>query len=213
VTSRYPQRITLFRVLAVAAALLLTAGSGLPATPVLFVYDGEQTEPGALTSAEAVLVFDQVIRPSKPERGGHARGGYDDRSNLARASAGPSGDGSAPQAIAGADDAASIISRTAQGQSARGAQALQGYLSPAERAAFAANPSGGSRFLGQGVHRATRDALDEAFPGRFIYRTRGIDFVDTWTGGMIELTTPGQVASHMARPGYRGASYAPYWLP
>jgi hypothetical protein len=85
-------------------------------------------------------------------------------------------------------------------------------MSRAERLAFEANPAGGSRFLGQAVHRATRDALEEQFPGRFIYRTRGIDFVDTWTGEMIELTT-GQVASHMARPGYQGASYAHYWLP
>jgi hypothetical protein len=86
-------------------------------------------------------------------------------------------------------------------------------MSRAERLAFEANPAGGSRFLGQAVHRATRDALEEQFPGRFIYRTRGIDFVDTSTGEMIELTTPSQVASHMARPGYRGASYATYWLP
>lgn len=112
-----------------------------------------------------------------------------------------------------ADDAASIISRTAQRQSARGVEGLRGFLSASERAAFEANPAGGSRFLGQAVHRATRDALDEAFPGRFIYRMRGVDFVDTWTEEMIELTTPGQVASHMARPGYRGASYATYRLP
>jgi hypothetical protein len=56
--------------------------------------------------------------------------------------------------------------------------------------------------LGQAVHRATADALDQAHPGRFIYRTRGIDFVDTTTGEALELTTPGEVGAHLARPGY-----------
>jgi hypothetical protein len=79
--------------------------------------------------------------------------------------------------------------------------------------AYERDPVGGSRFLGQAVHRATDEALSEQYPGRFIYRTLGPDFVDTTNGEMIELTTPGQVASHMIRPGYEGVHYAVYELP
>ena len=66
--------------------------------------------------------------------------------------------------------------------------------------------------LGQAVHRATADALDQAYPGRFIYRTRGIDFVDTTTGEALELTTPGEVAVHEARYGI-GVAMCTYVLP
>ena len=127
------------------------------------------------------------------------------------------GSGEATAAVRAEESAVSIIERTAQEQAARGVQALKGSLSPREIAAFDANPEAGSRYLGQAVHRATRDALAQEFPDRFWYRNRGIDFVDKWTGEMIELTTPGQRASHIARPGYAGAGYAHYqlmpWIP
>lgn len=41
-------------------------------------------------------------------------------------------------------------------------------------------------------------AMDQEFPGRFLYAIRGPDFVDTEAGEMLELTTPGQVAEHLA---------------
>lgn len=65
----------------------------------------------------------------------------------------------------------------------------------------------------QAVHRATARELERKYPGRFVYRTRGIDFLDTKTGNLVELTTQRQVASHMARPGYQNAEYAIYALP
>lgn len=118
-----------------------------------------------------------------------------------------------PVAVEAQESAASIISRTAQAQSARGVEALKSYLSRAEQAAFEGDPSRGSRFLGQAVHRATTTALRAEFPGRFIYQTHGPDFIDTATGEVLELTTPGQVLAHMARAGYEGISYSTYVLP
>jgi hypothetical protein len=76
---------------------------------------------------------------------------------------------------------------------------LLGFLTPRETTAYLSNTAGGSRFLGQAVHRATDQSLQATNPGRFIYSTRGPDFVDTLTGEIIELTTPGQVAPHALR--------------
>jgi hypothetical protein len=78
-------------------------------------------------------------------------------------------------------------------------------MTEGERAAYVANPAKGSRFVGTAVHRATRDALAERFPGRFQYRTRGPDFLNRLTGREIELTTPAAKAAHAARPGYQNA--------
>ena len=109
----------------------------------------------------------------------------------------------APEA---APQAQEIIQSTARAQAARGVDALKGWLSGPERAAMEANPGLTSRMLGQAVHRSTADALEQAYPGRFLYRTRGPDFVDTTTGEILELITPGDVGSHLARPGYGGAT-------
>lgn len=65
-----------------------------------------------------------------------------------------------------------------------------------------ADPALTSRMLGQAVHRSTARELDRTNPGRFEYSTRGPDFVDRTTGEMLELTTPGEVGKHLARPGY-----------
>jgi hypothetical protein len=80
-------------------------------------------------------------------------------------------------------------------------------------AAYDKAPLRGSRFIGQAEHRATAGALENRYPGRFEYHGRGVDFTDHWTSTMIELTTASQKASHTARPGYAGASYAIYRLP
>jgi RHS repeat-associated protein len=98
------------------------------------------------------------------------------------------------------DDAEAIIASVAQQQVQRGTQHLLGQLSAAERAAFLANPAGGSRFIGTAVHKATARALENAYPGRFNYHpTRSFDFIDLSTGQAIELTTVRGVASHANR--------------
>jgi hypothetical protein len=112
-----------------------------------------------------------------------------------------------------APSAQEIIQSTARAQSARGVEALKGSLSSGERAAMEADSGLASRMLGQGVHRSTANALDKAYPGRFWYRTRGPDFVDRTTGEMLELTTPGEVGKHFARPGYSNVTMCTYTLP
>jgi RHS repeat-associated protein len=123
------------------------------------------------------------------------------------------GGGGAGGARHAADDGASIVSHTAQREANQGVAYLRGFMSRAERNAFDANPQRGSWFQGQAVHRATAQAVEKQYPGRFRYSTRGPDFFDTPTGDLIELTTPGQLPSHAARPGYEAASYATYVLP
>jgi hypothetical protein len=58
------------------------------------------------------------------------------------------------------DDAPTIISRVAQEQSDKGVSYLLRFLSPDQQAAYLANPTGGSRWLGTAVHLATRDELN-----------------------------------------------------
>jgi len=86
-------------------------------------------------------------------------------------------------------------------------------MSNKEWAAYSSNPAGGSRFLGTAVHRATVETLEMAYPERFIYNRVGPDFIDTVTGEVIELTTPGQVGAHMAKPLYSGVTFSTYTLP
>jgi hypothetical protein len=109
--------------------------------------------------------------------------------------------------------AADIISSIAQQQANLGVNGLSEYMSDGQLAAYLANPAAGSRFLGTAVHDATADVLGSAYPGRFVYSTIGPDFTDMTTGELIELTTPGQVASHLARPGYNGVTISTYTLP
>ena len=40
-----------------------------------------------------------------------------------------------------------------------------------------------------------------------------VPFVDRTTGEMLELTTPGQVGAHLARPGYANVTMCTYVLP
>ncbi len=94
---------------------------------------------------------------------------------------------------------AEIVGMTARGVASNGPPHLFSYLSDAEQLAYLANPERGSRFLGQAVHRGTAAQLERIHPGRFQYSTRGPDFVDTVTGELIELTTPGSVSRHLER--------------
>jgi RHS repeat-associated protein len=102
---------------------------------------------------------------------------------------------SRPAIAAGTD----LVQATAAREAAGGIDYLLGFLTPRETTAYLSNTAGGSRFLGQAVHRATDQSLQATNPGRFIYSTRGPDFVDTLTGEIIELTTPGRVAPHALR--------------
>jgi hypothetical protein len=87
------------------------------------------------------------------------------------------------------------------------------FMSEREWIAYSLNPAGGGRFLGTAVHKATAETLEMAYPERFIYNRVGPDFIDTVTGKGIELTTPGQVGAHMAKPAYGGVTFATYTLP
>jgi hypothetical protein len=123
---------------------------------------------------------------------------------------------SVPRTALGAEETAqSIISRVAQQQANLGAEGLRdaGYLSRAQWAAYTADPAAGGRFLGTAVHESTAASLQELYPGRFLYNRVGPDFWDTTTGEILELTTPGQVGAHMAKPGYRWVTYSTYSLP
>jgi hypothetical protein len=114
------------------------------------------------------------------------------------------------------ESADSIISKVGQEQANKGAAQLlaEGSMTPGQYAAYSANPAAGSRFLGTAVHNATNASLQNAYPGRFIYNTIGPDFLDTTTGQFVDLTTPGQVAAHVAKGGaYSAAKYATYVLP
>jgi hypothetical protein len=114
----------------------------------------------------------------------------------------------------GPETAQSIIASTAQAQAGLGAQGLRdaGYLSNAQWQAYLKDTSAGGRFFGTAVHEATADALNEAYPGRFLYQMVGPDFIDTATGEVLELTTPGQVGAHKAKSGYDAVTYSTYVL-
>ena len=80
-------------------------------------------------------------------------------------------------AVAG--DGERIIAIVAQKQVQQGTKHLLTFLSRAERAAIKANPSGGSRFTGTAVHRATAKALRQMYGSRFGYSaTHSFDFID-----------------------------------
>jgi hypothetical protein len=106
-----------------------------------------------------------------------------------------------------------IIAANAQRIANGGFETWKAFLSNPEQAAYLANPAMRSVFAGQAIHRGTFQALESQFPKRFQYFTKGPDFLDKSTGELIELTTPGQVGAHMARPGYGAMTYSTYTLP
>jgi len=109
------------------------------------------------------------------------------------------------------ESAQTVISRTAQAQADRGIEGLP--LSAKQIAAIDKNPRLGPMYIGRAVHEETAKALENAYPGRFKYFRIGPDYLDTTTGARIELTTPGQIASHSLKPGYGPpVTYATYVL-
>jgi hypothetical protein len=122
--------------------------------------------------------------------------------------------GAAGLGLGGEEDSVALIERLAQENADSGFAGLQAFMRPGEVRAYLADPAMGSRFLGQAVHRAVAAALNERFGGAWVYSTRGVDFTNTVTGDMVELTTTGQVAIHVAKGGdYVTARYALYALP
>jgi hypothetical protein len=110
--------------------------------------------------------------------------------------------------------APSIVARVAQAEADKGANYLKQFLKEGQWNAYIKDPAAGSRFLGTAVHKATAAMLEKIFPGRFRYNNIGPDFFDTLTGKFIELTTPGQIARHIAKGGlYDLSEYAKYILP
>lgn len=103
-----------------------------------------------------------------------------------------------------------IIGQIAQSHADRGVAHLSTYLRPAEQLAVANGSRTSKGMLGHAVHRATNATLQDLYPGRFSYSpTRSFDFIDKSTGQALELTTPGQAASHA----HRGADLVFYTLP
>lgn len=190
------------------------AGSG----PNLYAYTGNNpvtfVDPlGTDSKGHSCFGGDAICDASGNVLGVHGLSGDPIFDSAVMGGAGAAARAAMGAAAAAEESAASIISRIAQQQANGGVDALRGLMSDAQQAAFDANPAAGSRFLGTAVHNATNEALQEAFPGRFIYQTAGPDFIDTTTGEMIELTTPGQVASHLAKAGYNGVTVSTYVLP
>jgi hypothetical protein len=91
------------------------------------------------------------------------------------------------------------VALIAQAEAARGMAALSSKLTAKEWAAYQeavwAGGSGGLQ-VGKAVERATRDRLEQLYPGRFDFNpSNGPDFYDRYTRKYTELTTPGQVAA------------------
>lgn len=74
-------------------------------------------------------------------------------------------------------------------------------------------------FIGTAIHEAVADRLNATFGKNvFEYHRVGPDFSYVDAAGntqYVELTTPGQVARHKARPNpdYASAAYATYDMP
>jgi len=112
------------------------------------------------------------------------------------------------------EEAQSTVQRIAQEQADRGRTELIGTLSQAEQDAARTEPWLETVFTGGAVHRETASQLDIRFPGQFTYSGRGPDFTHVASGTKIELTTPGQVSTHVNRRGeYVTAQYATYLMP
>lgn len=94
-----------------------------------------------------------------------------------------------------------IIQTTARAEAAKGEEYLRGFLTRKEKDAMDKNPALRKMFLGQAVHRATNEALGHLYPNRFDYFTKGEDFVDTATGEVLELTTPGEILKKIRKYG------------
>jgi len=118
------------------------------------------------------------------------------------------------------DDPRKIVEDTAQEMADKGFEEIDQRLTDSQREALKDEPWLIDRFRGSEVHKMTRDALIERYGDRFEYRTVGPDFLDTLTGKLIELTTPGQVSAHKLKgtdktkkgydPAYATCDYATY---
>ncbi|WP_205649197.1 hypothetical protein, partial [Schaalia canis] len=119
------------------------------------------------------------------------------------------------------DNPAGEIQQIAREEAAKGRQAWLNSLSPRQLAAI--KESGAywraPMFIGTAIHETVAKRLEREF-GRdvFKYNRVGPDFSYVDAAGntkYVELTTPGQVASHKRRPDprYASADYATYDMP
>jgi hypothetical protein len=108
---------------------------------------------------------------------------------------------------------ASLVQTTAQKVADAGLPALKASMSGPQVRALASRPYLERVYAGTQVHERTAQVLRVQFPGRFEYNRVGPEFLDTWTGEQIELTTSGSVAEHMRRSGYGAATHVTYRIP
>jgi RHS repeat-associated protein len=110
-------------------------------------------------------------------------------------------------------DPRKLIEDTAQEVADQGLDVLDALLSPSQWAAVAEEGNGWRiwQYRGSEVHKETARRLQTNHPDRFVYRGVGPDFLDTLTGKLIELTTPGSKAAHKAKGGdYETCEYSLY---
>jgi RHS repeat-associated protein len=112
------------------------------------------------------------------------------------------------------DDPVKIITDIAQEIADQGLDVLDKRLSQDQLDAAEEEPWRKWQYRGSEVHKMTAAELAARYGKRFIYHTVGVDFLDTLTGKLIELTTPGQVANHKKKGGdYATCDYARYKFP
>ncbi|WP_433379285.1 LamG-like jellyroll fold domain-containing protein [Actinoplanes sp. CA-142083] len=97
------------------------------------------------------------------------------------------------------DDPKDIIQEIAQGVADEGLDSIDADITDAQRALYDEEGWRIWRDRGHIVHNRTNERLQDAYPDRFKYNRRGVDFFDTLTKKWIELTTPGAVSSHKAK--------------
>ncbi len=115
--------------------------------------------------------------------------------------------------VAFAESSASIVARIAQGVADRGFASLKGELDLDLQRIVETNPGLGRAYVGTLLHNEVARLLAIEYPGRFRYFTVGPDFFDSLTGQLVELTTEGQLAGHVARySNIFGVDYAVYFL-
>jgi hypothetical protein len=98
-------------------------------------------------------------------------------------------------------------------------QDLLEELTEGERAHLRREPAMMRVWYGHAIHRATGKALDRMYRGEFKYKTsHGVDYEYRGGRAAVELTTAGQIDSHIARggptwPQYTSLTVSPYrWV-
>jgi hypothetical protein len=116
----------------------------------------------------------------------------------------------APKAATGLSEGRVIIERIARGEYGKGIDYLKGFLTQGQLRLLG-DARTRAMAIGTAVHKATEQALEENFPGRFEYfSNKGMDFLDKTTGELVELTTRAQQAYKQWKYGAGADSLATY---